>query len=246
MIPSSFFPGLTLTTPSIEHRGPNTHSNWVLVGRVMAGAYPGNQDPVVAKAQVYKLLQAGITTFVCLQEEEELKRFDSYFGHVESFKQEFPSFSKPVSFKQFPIPDMGVPKSNSMLKEIEELVLLLNNGENLYIHCWGGHGRTGLVVGCLLGRLFPLTSTHALELTSGYHQQREDTRGNVSPQHLCQFRQVKKIVDFFRESLNSNGVWKQNEDQTAKVNKDDTDKVNKKEEEEPQSNLTLDSLFSGK
>lgn len=38
-------------------------------------------------------------------------------------------------------------------------------GERLYIHCWGGHGRTGTLVAVMLGRLYGLPYTTALRYT---------------------------------------------------------------------------------
>jgi hypothetical protein len=32
-------------------------------------------------------------------------------------------------------------------------------GEKMYIHCWGGHGRTGTLVATMLGRLYGLPYT---------------------------------------------------------------------------------------
>ncbi len=38
-------------------------------------------------------------------------------------------------------------------------------GERLYIHCWGGHGRTGTLVATMLGRLYSLSCSNALRYT---------------------------------------------------------------------------------
>ena len=37
------------------------------------------------------------------------------------------------------------------MKEILHFInSLINNGKKVYVHCWGGVGRTGTVVGCYL------------------------------------------------------------------------------------------------
>ena len=37
-----------------------------------------------------------------------------------------------------------------MEKILKTITDVLANGENIYLHCWGGRGRTGTVVGCYL------------------------------------------------------------------------------------------------
>ena len=72
-----------LTIPPLEpktkiqtHRedflGPTDESNWVLLGRILVGAYPSVvQDDQNAKL-LTSVLEQGITTFVCLQQEFQL------------------------------------------------------------------------------------------------------------------------------------------------------------------------------
>ena len=45
--------------------------------------------------------------------------------------------------------------------------------ECLYVHCWGGHGRTGTAVGVALGILFPsLSPQECLNRVQFYHDLR--------------------------------------------------------------------------
>ena len=51
--------------------------------------------------------------------------------------------------------DRSVAESLETLDEIVcDLVQRVEGGDKLYIHCWGGRGRTGLVSACLLGALY--------------------------------------------------------------------------------------------
>lgn len=54
-------------------------------------------------------------------------------------------------FVHEPIPDQFVTSDERVIALMETLAELLRQGEVLYIHCWGGHGRTGTIIGCLLG-----------------------------------------------------------------------------------------------
>jgi len=183
----------SLVLPSTTHAGPTDTSNWVIEGRVLAGSYPGDICPVAAKQKIDSLLSVGVTTFLCLQDEYELARFASYWPAIEELLSEKNNTST-VEFEHFPIPDMNVGDTEELAGMIESLVTRLKNGACVYIHCWGGHGRTGTVVGALLGRLYPLTPNQALQLTYQYHKQRKVTRGNCSPQSLAQCNQVSELV----------------------------------------------------
>ena len=54
--------------------------------------------------------------------------------------------------KRFPITDKNVPSIELMKKVLDEIDRLKADEIPVYIHCWGGIGRTGTVVGCWLMR----------------------------------------------------------------------------------------------
>ena len=57
-----------------------------------------------------------------------------------------------VTHLRFPIGDFGLPtpqQMNSILDAVDEA---LQAGHKVYLHCWGGIGRTGTTVGCYLVR----------------------------------------------------------------------------------------------
>lgn len=46
-----------------------------------------------------------------------------------------------------PIADYSVPENKKdFIKDVLKIINLLNSGENIYIHCFGGHGRTGMAI----------------------------------------------------------------------------------------------------
>ena len=60
-----------------------------------------------------------------------------------------------ASFLYFGIPDLSVAESLERLDDlVADLAGRVGRGEGLYLHCWGGRGRTGLVAACLLGALY--------------------------------------------------------------------------------------------
>ena len=54
-----------------------------------------------------------------------------------------------LSFDHFPIKDCSVTDDARVLNLARHLVSALARNEIIYLHCWGGHGRTGTVV-CLM------------------------------------------------------------------------------------------------
>lgn len=53
----------------------------------------------------------------------------------------------------FPIQDRKIPKNMSTFDTIlEEMYEYLKDGKRVHISCIGGHGRTGTVIGCFLGK----------------------------------------------------------------------------------------------
>ncbi len=51
---------------------------------------------------------------------------------------------------RLPVRDVDIPTSWQMRAILSAIRLALAEGETVYVHCWGGVGRTGTVVGCLL------------------------------------------------------------------------------------------------
>jgi protein-tyrosine phosphatase len=47
---------------------------------------------------------------------------------------------------------MSVPSSDTMTEILNTIDKAISDGKCVYVHCWGGIGRTGMVVGCYLVR----------------------------------------------------------------------------------------------
>jgi len=131
---------------------PHARSYWVVPGRFAAGCYPGDLDPTEAAAKRQALLAAGITDFVSLMEAGEGdhsgKPFVDYWPALEA---EAKQLGHEVAFHRFPIVDGNIPTPKTMAAITATLSALLSTGRNIYVHCWGGRGRTGTVVACWLG-----------------------------------------------------------------------------------------------
>lgn len=110
-----------------------------------------------------------------------------------------------ISYVHAPILDLDTPNSASLLSLLSTILVKLEcENAALYLHCWGGRGRAGLVGSCLLSLLFPeLDAEECLDLVQkGY-----DTRdGSIcmplglrqSPQTSSQRNFVTQFVADFR------------------------------------------------
>ena len=124
---------------------PNLNTYWVVPRKFLAGEYPGNQDPVRARKKINQFLEAGVRHFVHLTEPGELVPYDSILA------EEARKASITPTYQRFPIPDVSVPWAAADLGEILLTIdRRIREGGTVYLHCWGGVGRTGLVVACWL------------------------------------------------------------------------------------------------
>jgi hypothetical protein len=134
---------------------PIGHSYWVVPGRLLAGAYPGDRRASRALEKLRQLLQAGVTLFVDLTEAYEygLPPYLPLLGRDSPLLQEGEAFSvRTVAHRRMPIPDMGTPSPEEMTDILDTIDAGIAAGRVIYLHCYAGLGRTGTVVGCYLVR----------------------------------------------------------------------------------------------
>ena len=67
----------------------------------------------------------------------------------------------------------------------------LTAGKPTYVHCWGGVGRTGTVIGCWLLRHGLAEPSNVLEVLMRLRKQDQERRQRMSPETAEQQRFVK-------------------------------------------------------
>jgi Dual specificity phosphatase, catalytic domain len=127
---------------------PIPESYWVQPGQLLAGAHPmrmGEAEQAMHQ-RVQRFLAVGITSFVDLTETHECVPY-------------FPLLMAGVSegtclpaYQRLPIRNWDVPTPIMMLRILDTIDTALAEGQRVYVHCAGGIGRTGTVVGCYLAR----------------------------------------------------------------------------------------------
>jgi NAD(P)-dependent dehydrogenase (short-subunit alcohol dehydrogenase family) len=115
---------------------------------VIAGEYPFDGDPGLGRERVRALLDAGVTVFVDLTEEGE----SGLLPYADDLLEEARARGVDVEYSRHEVPDMGVPARATMQQILATLDRAAAAGRRAYVHCWGGVGRTGVVIGCLLRR----------------------------------------------------------------------------------------------
>ena len=108
-------------------------------GRLIAGRHPCAWGPENAPAEVHELERAGVTLFLDLTQEGELEPY----AHLVSPRARYLRMS---------ICDFSVPAPEQLVETLDEIDAELRFDGQVYVHCWAGCGRTGVVVGAWLVR----------------------------------------------------------------------------------------------
>jgi protein-tyrosine phosphatase len=149
---------------------PHGNCYAVVPGRLIAGEYParfpgshrgaarslpGEAGGVfdtagarLARQRLEAIIRYGVTDFVDLtREEDSLEPYD-WAANLIAEKQ-----GRDVRHTRFPIYDGAVPASDDLTFAILDFIdKRIKEKGCVYLHCWGGIGRTGTIVGCFLVR----------------------------------------------------------------------------------------------
>lgn len=142
-------------TSSIRPTGlvPFARSYWAAPGQVLAGFYPGDRDPAVALGKLSALLECGVTHIINLMEVNEGDHAGRPFQpYAPDYRRLARERGLPASWTRCPIRDLWVPSQVQMVGTLDLIDNAIAQGGCVYVHCWGGKGRTGTTIGCWLAR----------------------------------------------------------------------------------------------
>ena len=178
---------------SASSRGdrPLANTYWVDPGRFAAGEYPGARSRKEAAARLRTLLRAGLDCFIDLTQPDE--GLAPYAGIA---AREASRLGTECVHERHSIVDMDVPRSQQQTASILDAIdRALGDGKNVYVHCWGGIGRTGTVVGCWLVR-HGMTGDEALaQIAERWQGMEKRYRHPRSPQTPQQRRYVRNWTE---------------------------------------------------
>ena len=171
---------------------PTTSSYWVVPRLLLAGAYPGHPEPDEHRAKVQALLDAGIRVFVNLMEEDETNYAGEQFVPYDGLARQL---CPDVGCCRHAIRDLSAPTRAAMTTILDAIDESLATGTPTYVHCWGGVGRTGTVIGCWLLRHGLAEPANALKVLMQLRQQDRERRHRMSPESAAQQRFVKTWIE---------------------------------------------------
>ncbi len=137
---------------------PIIASYWIIPGRFRAGEYPSADDEDETRGKLRWLLWQGINMMIDLSEEGEA----NLQPYILLLHQESGKILRVVHHRRMPIQDWSTPDRDRVVEILDAIDLALSLGRNVYLHCHGGKGRTGIVVGCFLVR-HGMSGAEALE-----------------------------------------------------------------------------------
>ena len=166
-------------------------------GIIYAGEYPGDKNGEFAKHKIEQMYHFGIRHFIDLTEEGELHPYNHLLPND-------------TTYTRFPVVDCGAPKN---IESVQRLLLRIEELKKMdgyvYVHCWGGVGRTGTIVACYLSQNWEEPDlNHTLEVL----------RSNFSEMPKSAYRktpETKEQIDFIEQFINSNKAYK--EDKAKRV-----------------------------
>lgn len=171
---------------------PTPDCYWVAPG-FLAGNYPRTREEASSRAKLERILRAGVTCFV------DLTTVDDPLEPYEGLLAELADGA--AVRESHPVPDMSVPDSTVRTRGILDTIdRVIGEGGTVYLHCWGGIGRTGMIVACWLVR-HGMTAEEALTRVAELWATRPNSDWSTSPQTDAQFRYVLN----WRESAATGG-----------------------------------------
>ena len=136
---------------------PISESYWVIPDRMLVGECPGASHPEITRKRLEAFLGAGFNTFIDLTCEGETEDYKPFLREQAGY------LGLAVECMRFPIGDYGLPTQKTMTAILDAIDSALDHGRKVYLHCYGGIGRTGTTVGCYLAR-------HGLTGSEAIHQ----------------------------------------------------------------------------
>ena len=122
---------------------PPIPESYVVAERLLAGEYPGAADPDAAERRLRAFAEGGVTTFVDLTHPADaLAPYEHLLG-------------RDANRSPHPIVDLGTTTVPHMTRILDDVDAAVGDGCAVYVHCWGGIGRTGTVVGVLARSAWP-------------------------------------------------------------------------------------------
>ena len=165
-------------------------TSYFIKDKALFGSYPTQEG-------VKELEEHGVRYFVNLTFDTE-RKIVPYTTQYNMIRYSIKDRSVPDDWSSF----------SKFILQLCNIIVTLQCNESIFVHCKGGHGRSGTVVACIICQLYDLSPSEALNWTTISHSKRlvmrEKWRKLGAPQTLQQKHFVFKFfqpVYFYRPYL---------------------------------------------
>lgn len=158
----------------------------------LAGAYAGRPEPRAHEERLRGLFDAGVRTFINLMEEDETNNAGKPFVRYDDVLQEIALESNErIECLRFPIVDVNVTTNEHMKKILDTIDRSIESNRPVYVHCFGGIGRTGTVVCCWLLRHGYVKKDNVFEVLRELRQADLERASRPAPENEIQRQFVR-------------------------------------------------------
>jgi hypothetical protein len=149
--------------------------DWVFPIKLPAGRCPGAKTPEEAAAKLTALIKSGIRHVINpMQPDETDLSGHRLVPYADLMAPIALKLRVSVTFDQLPIKYLSVPTERHMARVLNQIDLCINHEKPVDVHCLGGIGRTGTVVGRYLVRHILATGKNALDMIMELRKDSED------------------------------------------------------------------------
>ena len=177
-----------------NHLNRPLYQSFFVGWNIYAGEYPGDKYGEKAEQKIQQMTQFGVRHYIDLTEEGELRPYSQLLP-------------KGTTYTRFPIRDCDVPSS---IDDVEKLIrhiqkLSKRNDGYVYIHCWGGVGRTGTIVACYFAE--NNSFEEAMQLLRKQFSEMPKSSHRTTPDTNEQINFVKKYKESMEEKERKRNEW---------------------------------------
>lgn len=108
------------------------------------------------------------------------------------------AYTTKYRYIKYPITDRDVPRDwysySQFIIKVADQIRSLKGHDKIYVHCKGGHGRSGVVVASLLCYIYKMKPETSLKITSYCHNKRKEMRDKWRLLGSPQSKEQKKFI----------------------------------------------------
>jgi protein-tyrosine phosphatase len=159
-------------------------SSYFIKDKALFGAYPSDKE-------IEEYENIGVKYFVDLTAPEDESRVQKYVTRYTYIKYSIKDRRIPVDWQSFAL----------FIIKLSDIIINLKDDDKVFIHCIGGHGRSGIVVASLFCNMYDMSPSNSISLTTKCHRKRKILKEKWRILGSPQTRSQKHFITKFFEPL---------------------------------------------